>query len=93
MKGEAINARVQLLADRAGIPYISGQKVTAHSLRAGPNTDMIAAKVPLAVRNRRGRWAADSRTADTVYDRPEIVDMSDSMEAMPIGGHQAKTTA
>ncbi|WP_406054006.1 hypothetical protein OG462_42560 [Streptomyces sp. NBC_01077] len=92
MKGDAINARVQLLADRAGIPYIAGQKVTAHSLRPGPNTDMIAAKVPLAERNRRGRWAPESRTADTVYHRPEIVEATDPMDSVPIGGHQVKTT-
>ncbi|MET9528225.1 hypothetical protein [Streptomyces coeruleorubidus] len=92
MKGEAINKRVQLLADRAGIPYIANQKVTAHSLRAGPNTDLIAANVPLAERNRRGRWAPESRTADTVYNRPETIDRDDPLSRVPVGGHQTATT-
>ncbi|MEU0857520.1 tyrosine-type recombinase/integrase [Streptomyces griseofuscus] len=87
MKGGAVNDRVQLLADRAGIPYIAGKKVTAHSLRAGPNTDMIEAQVPLAERNRRGRWASGSTTADTVYDRPETAGKSDPMAKVPVGGH------
>ncbi|MFB6839764.1 hypothetical protein [Streptomyces sp. NPDC056361] len=89
MKGSAINARVQLLADQAGIPYIAGQKVTAHSLCAGPNTDMTLAKAPLAERDRRGRWAPGSRTADEAYFQPEIVEETNPMDAVPIGGHRA----
>ncbi|TWD13096.1 ATP dependent DNA ligase-like protein [Streptomyces sp. T12] len=61
MKGGAVNDRVQPLASRAGIPYVGGKKVRAHSLRAGPITDMIAAGVPLRERNRRGRWAEGIR--------------------------------
>ncbi|MEV0982125.1 tyrosine-type recombinase/integrase [Streptomyces sp. NPDC049915] len=93
MKPGAINDRVQLLADKAGIPYIAGKKVTAHSLRAGPNTDMKARGVPLAARNRRGRWAPDSRTADTVYDRPEIDPLEDPLAKVPVGGRKSPGAA
>ncbi|MER7937907.1 MULTISPECIES: hypothetical protein [unclassified Streptomyces] len=86
MKGGAINDRVQLLAARAGIPYIAGKKVKAHSLRAGANTDMIAAGVSLKDRNKRGRWAEGSKTADTVYDRPTEVAEDDPMDRVPVGG-------
>ncbi|MFB7312568.1 hypothetical protein [Streptomyces sp. NPDC056192] len=86
MKGGAINDRVQLLADKAGIPYIAGKKVTAHSLRAGPNTEMKRAGVRLKERNRRGRWSEDSTTADTVYDRPEDEVPDDPMAMVPVGG-------
>ncbi|MEV5049429.1 tyrosine-type recombinase/integrase [Streptomyces griseoincarnatus] len=87
MKGGAVNERVQLLASRAGIPYLGGKKVRAHSLRAGPNTDMIAAGVPLRERNRRGRWAEGSTTADTVYDRTLIKPEDDPLTKVPLGGH------
>lgn len=86
MKPGSINDRVQLLADRAGVPYIDGKKVTAHSLRAGANTDMRAAGVPLVERNRRGRWANESHTADTVYDRPHISDQDDPLSNVPLFG-------
>ncbi len=49
---------------------------------------MIAAGVPLEERNRRGRWAPGSRTADVVYDRPEIVPEDDPLSKVPIGGHK-----
>ncbi|MEU7228890.1 hypothetical protein [Streptomyces chrestomyceticus] len=87
LKPGAINDRVQVLADRAGVPYIAGKKVTAHSLRAGPNTDMIQAGVPLAERNRRGRWSPEATTADTVYDRPHNEGKSDPMAKVPVGGY------
>jgi len=51
MKGGTINERVQLLAGRAGIPYIGGKKVKGTV--CGP-ADMIAAGVLLRDRNRRG---------------------------------------
>ncbi|WP_030372451.1 tyrosine-type recombinase/integrase [Streptomyces rimosus] len=89
LKPGAINDRVQLLADRAGVPYIAGKKVTAHSLRAGPNTDMIQAGVPLAERNRRGRWSPEATTADTVYDRPHNAGRSDPLAKVPVGGYPA----
>ncbi|MFD0229290.1 hypothetical protein ACWGPD_25185 [Streptomyces hirsutus] len=85
MKGGAVNDRVQLLATKAGIPYIANKKVTAHSLRAGPNTDMIEAKVPLRERNRRGRWPPESNTADTVYDRPVTDPKDDPLSKVPLG--------
>ena len=87
MKGGAINDRVQLLASRAGIPYIGGKKVRAHSLRAGPNTDMIAARVPLRERNRHGRWSPKSNTADTVYDRPVVDPQDDPLSKVSLGGY------
>lgn len=87
LKPGAINDGVQVLAYRASIPYIAGQKVTAHSLRAGPNTDLVQANVPLAERNRRGRWAPGSTTADTVYDRPHSAGQTDPLGAVPVGGH------
>ncbi|WP_251070350.1 hypothetical protein [Streptomyces sp. ISL-96] len=62
--------------------------MTAHSLRAGPNTEMVAASVPLRERNRRGRWSPESHTADTVYDRPETDDQYDPLSKVPIGGHK-----
>ncbi|WP_167455558.1 tyrosine-type recombinase/integrase [Streptomyces tirandamycinicus] len=86
MKGGALNERIQHLADLAGIPYIANKKVTAHSLRAGANTDMVAAGVPLRERNRRGRWSAESHTADTVYDRPETEGQEDPLNQVPLGG-------
>jgi integrase len=87
LKGGALNERVQRYAELAGIPYIGGKKVRAHSLRAGANTDMIAAGVPLRERNRRGRWATDSHTADTVYDRPHTHLQEDPLSKVPLGGH------
>lgn len=88
MKPGSINDRVQALADRAGIPYIDGKKVTAHSLRAGANTDMRAGGVPLTIRNRRGRWAEGSHTADTVYDRPHTDDQHDPLSSVPLYGRK-----
>ncbi|MFE9976193.1 hypothetical protein ACFYRD_37180 [Streptomyces hirsutus] len=86
MKGGAINERVQLLANLADIPCIGGKKVRAHSLRAGPNTDMIAAGLPLQERNRRGRWPPESNTTDTIYDRPHTVPQNDPLSKEPLGG-------
>ncbi|MFE3124334.1 hypothetical protein ACFXHD_13045 [Streptomyces hydrogenans] len=68
----SLNERLQLLAERAGVPYIDGKKVTSHSWLAGANTDMAAIGVPLAERNKAGCWADRSRTADEVYDRPTV---------------------
>ncbi|MFE3608348.1 site-specific integrase [Streptomyces goshikiensis] len=69
MRPGSLDDRLQELAERAGVPYIDGKKVTSHGWRAGANTDMIAAGVSLAERNRAGRWAPGTHTADTVYDR------------------------
>lgn len=88
MKGGAVNERVQLLAGRAGVPYIGGKKVQAHRLRAGPDTDMIAARVPLQECNRLGRWSPGSNTADTVYDRPVVDPRNDPLSKVPLGGFE-----
>ncbi|MFD8978895.1 hypothetical protein [Streptomyces sp. NPDC059564] len=86
MKGGSLNERLQHLAAKAGIPYIEGKKVSAHSWRAGANTDMIEAGVPLADRNRRGRWADGSTTADTVYDRRHQAGKGDPLRKVPLYG-------
>lgn len=49
---------------------------------------MIAAEVPLAERNRCGRWAPECRTVGTVYNRPEPVGGDDPLSKVPIGGHR-----
>ena len=48
---------------------------------------MIVAGVPLRERNRRGRWAEGSTTADTVYDRTLIKPEDDPLSKVPLGGH------
>ncbi|MFE7117196.1 hypothetical protein ACFU99_17475 [Streptomyces sp. NPDC057654] len=40
----------------------------------------------LAERNRRGRWAEDDTTADTVYDRPHGVGRTDPLAQVPLHG-------
>ncbi|WP_328541135.1 hypothetical protein OHT17_51200 [Streptomyces sp. NBC_00371] len=47
---------------------------------------MIQGGVPLAERNRLGRWAPGSTTADTVYDRPTSAGKDDSLSKVPVGG-------
>ncbi|MEU6807809.1 hypothetical protein ABZ920_02070 [Streptomyces sp. NPDC046831] len=42
---------VQARAAAAGVALINGLKVTSHSLRAGPNTNMAEALIPLSERN------------------------------------------
>ncbi|MEU5811542.1 hypothetical protein [Streptomyces sp. NPDC047718] len=69
MRPGSLDERLQELAERAGVPYIDGKKVTSHGWRAGANTDMIEAGVPLLDRNVAGRWVPTSHTADTHYDR------------------------
>jgi integrase len=86
MRPGSLNERLQLLATRAGVPYIDGKKVTSHSWRAGANTDMAEAGVPLAERNKAGRWADGSHTADTVYDRRHGVGTQDPLNAVPAFG-------
>ncbi|MGA5605135.1 hypothetical protein [Streptomyces albogriseolus] len=53
---------------------------------------MIGAKVPLRERNRRGRWAEGSNTADTVYDRTHISPEADPLSQVPLGGFKAPAT-
>ncbi|MEU5811564.1 hypothetical protein [Streptomyces sp. NPDC047718] len=69
MRPGSLDERLQELAERAGVPYIDGKKVTSHGWRAGANTDMIEAGVPLLDRNVAGRWVPTSHTADTHHDR------------------------
>lgn len=89
MRPGSLNERFQLLAERAGVPYIDGQRVRSHSWRAGSNTDMIAAGVPLKERNTAGRWADGSHTADTVYDRTHGQGEKDPLAAVPLYGGPA----
>jgi hypothetical protein len=89
MRPGSLNERFQLLAERAGVPYIDGQRVRSHSWRAGANTDMIAAGVPLKERNTAGRWADGSHTADTVYDRTHGQGEKDPLAAVPLYGGPA----
>jgi integrase len=89
MRPGSLNERLQLLADQAGVPYIDGKKVTSHSWRAGANTDMAEKGVPLAERNKAGRWADGSHTADTVYDRRHGVGTRDPLNAVPLYGGPA----
>ncbi len=89
MRPGSLNERLQVLAERAGVPYIDNKKVTSHSWRAGANTDMVAAGVSLTERNRAGRWADGSNTADTVYDRPHGAGTRDPLAAVPEYGGPA----
>ncbi|MER6520243.1 hypothetical protein ABT246_25730 [Streptomyces sp. NPDC001553] len=88
MRPGSLDDRLQELAERAGTPYIDGKKVTSHGWRAGANTDMIKAGVPLAERNIAGRWAG-SHTADTVYDRPHGQGTHDPLANVPLYGGPA----
>ncbi|MER5482545.1 tyrosine-type recombinase/integrase [Streptomyces sp. NPDC002812] len=90
MRPGSINERVQILAERAGVPYIDGRKVTSHSFRRGANTDMKAAGVALAERNLAGRWKPGSTTADTIYDSPLGVGSRDPLAKIPLYGGPAR---
>ncbi len=92
MRPGTLNERLQLLAERAGVRACrtsTGKKVTSHSWRAGANTDMAEKGVPLAERNKAGRWADGSHTADTVYDRRHGVGTRDPLAAVPLYGGAA----
>ncbi|MEX2985644.1 hypothetical protein [Streptomyces sp. C36] len=91
MRPGSLNERLQHLAEQAGVPYIDDKKVTSHSWRAGANTDLAEAGVPLAERNIAGRWADGSHTADTVYDRRHGVGKRDPLQQVPLYGSQTKT--
>ncbi|MFG3132836.1 tyrosine-type recombinase/integrase [Streptomyces tendae] len=89
LTGRAVNEMIKARAENAGVALINGLKVTSHSLRAGPNTDMAEALVPLADRNTAGDWSPDSTLADDVYNRPDgTIDTSkdDSLDAVPLWG-------
>lgn len=87
LTGRAVNEMVQGRAAAVGVSFINGLKVTSHSLRAGPNTDMAEAAVPLAERNQAGDWTPNSTLADDVYNRPDgTIDTSkhDPLDAVPV---------
>ncbi|MEU4213687.1 hypothetical protein AB0F13_27545 [Streptomyces sp. NPDC026206] len=91
LTSRAVNEVVKKRADNAGVPYINGLKVTSHSLRAGPNTDMKRALVPLSDRNEAGDWGANSRLADSTYDRPDdTAAEKDPLDAVPLYGRFEK---
>ncbi|MGW1764497.1 tyrosine-type recombinase/integrase [Streptomyces sp. NPDC002073] len=89
MRPGSLDDRLQELAERAGVPYIDGKKVTSHGWRAGANTDMIEAGVPLLDRNLAGRWHEQSHTADTHYDRRHGRGTRDPLTAVPLYGGPA----
>lgn len=89
MRPGSLDERLRELAERAGVPYIDGKKVTSHGWRAGANTDLIAAGVPLAERNKIGRWAEGSHTADAVYDRRHGAGARDPLAMVPLYGGPA----
>ncbi|MEU9117898.1 hypothetical protein AB0D04_40795 [Streptomyces sp. NPDC048483] len=96
LTSRAVNEMVKARAKAVGVSIINGLKVTSHSLRAGPNTDMAEALVPLAERNEAGDWTADSTLADDVYNRPDgSIDISktDPLDAVPLLGALEKTPA
>ncbi|MGW0576476.1 tyrosine-type recombinase/integrase [Streptomyces sp. NPDC002920] len=93
LSGRAVNEIVKKRAAAAGVEYINGLKVTSHSLRAGPNTDLKRAKVSLSDRNEAGDWGARSTLADTHYDRPDDttgLDEKDPLDAVPLFGRFAE---
>ncbi|MFF9192635.1 tyrosine-type recombinase/integrase [Streptomyces rochei] len=96
LTGRAVNEMIKARAENAGVALINGLKVTSHSLRAGPNTDMAEALVPLAERNTAGDWSPDSTLADDVYNRPDgTIDTSkdDPLDAVPLWGAFEDQTA
>lgn len=90
MRPGSLDDRLQELAERAGVPYFDGKKVTSHGWRAGASTDMIAAGVSLAERNIAGRWAPGSHTADTVYGRQHGLGTRDPLSDVPLYGGAAR---
>ncbi len=75
MSGAAINERVKVLAERAGVE--SAERYTAHGLRAGGPTEAARRGVPVAHIAEHGRWSKSSpvvheyvRAADGWRDNP-----------------------
>lgn len=89
MRPGSLNERLQLLAEQVGVPFIDGKKVRSHSWRAGANTDMAERGVPLSERNKAGRCADGSHTADTVHGRRHGVGTRDPLNAVPLYGGPA----
>ncbi|MER8098373.1 tyrosine-type recombinase/integrase [Streptomyces goshikiensis] len=89
LTGRAVNEMVKARSAAADVSIINGLKVTSHSLRAGPNTDLAEADVPLAERNEAGDWHKDSTLSDDRYNRPDgSIDISkrDPFDAVPLWG-------
>ncbi|MFF4188204.1 hypothetical protein ACFYZ9_33915 [Streptomyces sp. NPDC001691] len=89
LTSRAVNEMVQARATAAGVGLIDGLKVTSHSLRAGPNTDLATAEVPLEERNEAGDWSKDSTLSDDTYNRPDGsqgVRKHDALDAVPLYG-------
>ncbi|WP_326594209.1 hypothetical protein [Streptomyces sp. NBC_01294] len=89
LTGRAVNEMVKARSAAAGVSFINGLKVTSHSLRAGPNTDMDEAKVPLDERNTAGDSSSGSTLSDNDYNRPDgSIDTSkhDPLDAVPLYG-------
>lgn len=75
MSGAAVNERVRVLAERAGVK--GAEKFTAHGLRAGAPTEAARRGVPTAHIAEHGRWSKASpvvheytRVADAWRDNP-----------------------
>lgn len=89
LTGRAVNEMVKARAAAAKVSIINGLKVTSHSLRAGPNTDLKEAEVPLDERNEAGDWSKDSTLADNTYNRPDgsiDIGKTDPLDAVPLFG-------
>lgn len=93
MRSGSLNERLQLLAERAGVPYTDGKKATSHSWRAGANTGMAEKGVSLAERIAAGRWADGSHPAETVCDRGHGVGTDDPLDKVPQFGGPAHAAA
>ncbi|WP_051774677.1 tyrosine-type recombinase/integrase [Streptomyces sp. NRRL S-237] len=92
LTGRAVNEMVKARAAAAGVSLINGLKVTSHSLRAGPNTDMAQADVPLSERKEAGDWSPGSTLSDDDCNRPDgSIDISkhDPLDAVPLFGGPA----
>lgn len=75
MSGAAVNERVRVLAERAGVK--GAEKFTAHGLRAGGPTEAARRGVPVSHIAQHGRWSSASpivheyvRAADAWRDNP-----------------------
>ncbi|MEW1700749.1 hypothetical protein [Streptomyces sp. NPDC091278] len=87
LSGRTVNDVVKARSKNIGLSEINGLKVTSHSLRAGPNTDLVDAEVPLEERNRAGDWSPGSTLSDDVYNRPDgsiNISKHDPFDAIPI---------
>ncbi|MFE2852742.1 hypothetical protein ACFXJO_16630 [Streptomyces lavendulae] len=84
LTGRAVDEMVKARAAAADGALINGLKVTSHSLRAGPDTDMAEAEVPLAERSEAGEYHRGSTLADNVYNRPDGTSKHDPLDAVPL---------